>query len=47
MAGGIKSEYEKIKATDIFEFYPILDLWKEKQKREMELLKFKAKNRLL
>lgn len=34
MAGGVKSEYERIKGTDIFEFWAIFDLWKEKVKAE-------------
>lgn len=39
MANGIKSEYENIKATDVFEFWTIFDLWEEKMQRETEAIK--------
>lgn len=46
MAQGVPSEIERIKATDIFTFWPIFDLWEKKLKRETELLKLKAKARI-
>ncbi len=42
VADGVKSEYEKIKTTDVFEFWKLFDLWKEKTARERDL--FKQKN---
>lgn len=41
MAKGIKSEYDQIKATEIIEFYKLLDLWNAKIKAENEALKNK------
>jgi len=33
MAGEVKSEYERIKGTDVFEFFPLFDLWFESVKK--------------
>lgn len=41
MAEGIKSEYDKIKATDVFEYWKLFDLWKDKVDRERETYKTK------
>lgn len=43
MADGKKSEYERIKATDTFEFWKLFDLWKAAISREREALQ--ARNR--
>lgn len=32
MANGVKSEYDKIYATDVFEFWTLYDLWLERIK---------------
>jgi len=37
MAGGVKSEYDKIKATDVFEYWKLFDLWRDRVNREREL----------
>lgn len=36
MGGGVKSEYDKIKATDVFEYYKLFDLWRERVNRERD-----------
>jgi hypothetical protein len=36
MAEGSKTEYDKIKVTDVFEFWKLFDLHKEKVKKERE-----------
>jgi hypothetical protein len=41
MAGGIKSEYDSVKGTDVFEFWKLFDLWKLKQEREVKALKMR------
>jgi hypothetical protein len=41
MAGHVKSEYDKIKITDIFEFYSLLDMWSAQVKAERETYKQK------
>lgn len=43
MAGGIKSEYDKIKGTSVFEFWALFDLWKNKIELEREAVKNKPK----
>lgn len=39
MSNGIKSEYDKIVATDVFEFWTLYDLWLDRIREE------NAKNR--
>lgn len=41
MAGGVKSEYDKIKATDVFEYWKLFDLWRDRLNRERELYQHK------
>jgi hypothetical protein len=41
MAGGIKSEYDKIKGTDVQEFWKLFDLWHDQIQKERELYKQK------
>lgn len=43
MADGIKSEYEKIKGTDVLEYWKLFDLWQEQVSKEREF--YKNKNR--
>jgi hypothetical protein len=42
MAKGVKSEYEKIKATDVFEFWNLFNLWQADLKKESARLKAQA-----
>lgn len=37
MAGGAIAEYEQIKKTDVFEYWKLFDLWRERVDREREL----------
>jgi hypothetical protein len=41
MADGSKTEYDKIKATDVFEFWKLFDLWNAQVTREREYYKQK------
>jgi hypothetical protein len=41
MADGNKSEYDKIKATSVFEFWKLFDLWREKVERERDVYRKK------
>jgi hypothetical protein len=34
MAGGLKSEYDQLLATDIFDFWTLYDLWLDRIKDE-------------
>lgn len=42
MADGVKSEYDKIKSTNLFEFYHLFDLWRDKIDRERKAYERKA-----
>lgn len=44
MSDHVKSEYDKIKTTDIFEFYSLLDMWAAQVKAEREAYKQKQQN---
>lgn len=43
MANGVKSEYDKIYATDLFEFWTLYDLWMDKIKEENARRRVKQK----
>lgn len=36
MAGGVKSEYEKIVSTELMEFWHLYDIWLDRMKAENE-----------
>lgn len=36
IAGGVKSEFDKLWGTDIFEYYTIEDLWLDRIKKDNE-----------
>jgi len=42
MAGGIKSEYDRIKKTDVFEFWKLFDLWHASVEKERDYYKQKT-----
>lgn len=39
MADGVKSEYDKIKRTDVFEFWKLFDLWNAAVTKQRDLYK--------
>lgn len=39
MAGGSKVEFEKLRATNIMEFWALFDLWRSDVKKEIEHIK--------
>jgi hypothetical protein len=43
MADGIKSEYDRIKATNVFEFYELFDLWRKKTEADRSKYQKKTK----
>lgn len=43
MANGIKSEYDKLKATDILEFWKLFDLWEARLERETKALEAQSR----
>jgi hypothetical protein len=45
MAKGKKSEFDRIKATNVFEFWGVFDLWKEQMKLERSALERQAKRK--
>lgn len=36
MAGEVKSEYDNMKQTDVFEFWKLFDMWQAKLEREKQ-----------
>lgn len=42
MAGGVISEYNRIKQINLFEFYALFDLWREEVGKEKKNLKRKV-----
>jgi hypothetical protein len=36
MADGVKSEYDRIKATDVMEFWKLFDLWQQRMEQQRE-----------
>lgn len=45
MAGGKISEYETIKKIDVFEFWKVYDLWKEKMQTERDAAKARSERK--
>jgi hypothetical protein len=45
MADGVKGDYDRIKKTDIFEFWLLFDLWEKRMSRDNELKKAEAGRR--
>lgn len=41
MGDGVKSEYDKIKRTDVFEFWKLFDLWNATVTKQREYYKQK------
>lgn len=37
MSGGVKSEYDSLKKTDVQEFWRLFDLWQDKLEKQREL----------
>jgi hypothetical protein len=36
MADGVKSEYDRVKKTDVLEFWKLFDLWSDALKKERD-----------
>lgn len=44
MAEGKKSEYDRIKATDVLEFWALYDLWKQQNARQRDEYAARSRN---
>jgi hypothetical protein len=45
MAGNVKSEYDRVKGTDVLEFWKLFDMWQLQEKADRaRYLKQKANN---